>query len=421
MLHRVLRHSNKPRFALPRKGRIRLILLGVILTTTLFFTVGKKPPSPSPGAPQEIDSGMTRPTVEKTEKMVNNRPRGKVAAPVRTYRFEDLSALLKKYPPNVGRVRDTLHFTQHSIVLHYSIDTTILRYGRRLLHRYHPKYGAVAFVESSTGRVLGLINYSHEKEPFLGHDLYVRSYFPAASVFKTVTATGVLEKGGFTVQSKCRTVGKNHTLYTYQLEKELDHYRTVSLADAFAYSINPVFGRLGVHVLGKQGLVQAADRYGFFDTIPFELSSDPQSLKLLDSTFALAEVASGFNQETRISPLFGALMAAGVSQKGSIPRPTLVDSVTDLKTGRVAGFEALMRWEHPQRGMISPADFIPDPDLIAQPHGELQPDREIDLVLLDSATGTKHKGGMAYPIGGNLRNKTGATGSEVNRLGCLRQ
>ena len=30
-----------------------------------------------------------------------------------------------------------------------------------------------------------------------------------------------------------------------------------------------------------------------------------------------------------------------------------------LQTGKVAGFEALLRWNHPERGMISPGDFIP--------------------------------------------------------------
>ncbi len=33
--------------------------------------------------------------------------------------------------------------------------------------------------------------------------------------------------------------------------------------------------------------------------------------------------------------------------------------VIALQTGRVAGFEALVRWDHPQRGLMSPDDFIP--------------------------------------------------------------
>jgi len=33
--------------------------------------------------------------------------------------------------------------------------------------------------------------------------------------------------------------------------------------------------------------------------------------------------------------------------------------LVDLATGRIAGFEALVRWPHPERGMISPGEFIP--------------------------------------------------------------
>jgi len=33
--------------------------------------------------------------------------------------------------------------------------------------------------------------------------------------------------------------------------------------------------------------------------------------------------------------------------------------IVSLATGRVAGFEALVRWQHPERGLISPAEFIP--------------------------------------------------------------
>ncbi len=33
--------------------------------------------------------------------------------------------------------------------------------------------------------------------------------------------------------------------------------------------------------------------------------------------------------------------------------------LVDLSTGRITGFEALVRWPHPDRGMISPGEFIP--------------------------------------------------------------
>ncbi len=33
--------------------------------------------------------------------------------------------------------------------------------------------------------------------------------------------------------------------------------------------------------------------------------------------------------------------------------------LVDLTSGRITGFEALVRWPHPERGMISPAEFIP--------------------------------------------------------------
>jgi diguanylate cyclase (GGDEF)-like protein/PAS domain S-box-containing protein len=33
--------------------------------------------------------------------------------------------------------------------------------------------------------------------------------------------------------------------------------------------------------------------------------------------------------------------------------------IVDLRTGNIAGFEGLVRWQHPLRGMVCPADFIP--------------------------------------------------------------
>jgi diguanylate cyclase (GGDEF)-like protein/PAS domain S-box-containing protein len=43
--------------------------------------------------------------------------------------------------------------------------------------------------------------------------------------------------------------------------------------------------------------------------------------------------------------------------------------IVGLRTGQVTGFEALVRWSHPQRGMVSPSEFIP----IAEETGLITP------------------------------------------------
>ncbi len=40
-----------------------------------------------------------------------------------------------------------------------------------------------------------------------------------------------------------------------------------------------------------------------------------------------------------------------------------------LRTGQISGFEALVRWRHPQRGLVSPSDFIP----VAEAIGLIEP------------------------------------------------
>lgn len=51
----------------------------------------------------------------------------------------------------------------------------------------------------------------------------------------------------------------------------------------------------------------------------------------------------------------------------------------DLATGSIYGAEALLRWEHPERGFISPEDFIP----LAEHTGLIQP---ITCFVIDQAT-----------------------------------
>ncbi|GAB3842849.1 hypothetical protein GCM10028800_03470 [Nesterenkonia populi] len=55
-------------------------------------------------------------------------------------------------------------------------------------------------------------------------------------------------------------------------------------------------------------------------------------------------------------------MATESQLRGALQRDELrlrFQPIVDLRTGKPAGFEALVRWEHPERGLLSPAEFLP--------------------------------------------------------------
>jgi predicted signal transduction protein with EAL and GGDEF domain len=74
--------------------------------------------------------------------------------------------------------------------------------------------------------------------------------------------------------------------------------------------------------------------------------------------------------------------------------------VVDLRTGRISGAEALVRWQHPVRGLLPPDDFIE----VAEETGTID---EIGRHVLDKAVGTlsgilRRVGGTGFQLGVNL-------------------
>ncbi len=332
---------------MPRKGRIRLALVVLVLFIAWRVYDRDRANGPEPAEESEAptagvapDSAVREPVAAaKHEKKAPSATPGKQtppkprdAAPA-SMSFEDVVELMRGRSPRFDSPSDIVRADGRTLAVHYSIDTAMQQFGRKILRRYHPKYGAIAMIECSSGRVLSLVSYVNDGEPFLGRDLYCSSYFPAASIFKVITAAGAIEKGRLTPRSEMRQVGGNHTLYNFQLEPSLKNYRTISLAKSFAYSINPVFGRIGIYVLDKEGLREYAERFGFEQPVPFELPVDTSRVGPYDTAFAQAEVASGFNQKTRLSPLLGALVASAACEGGRIPRPHVVDSIIDRRAG----------------------------------------------------------------------------------------
>jgi cell division protein FtsI/penicillin-binding protein 2 len=161
------------------------------------------------------------------------------------------------------------------------------------------------------------------------------SIFPAASIFKIITAAAAVEKCGLNQGSSLSFTGGKHTLYKSQLTDKYTKYtQNITLRDSFAQSVNPVFGKIGSQMLGKSAIEQYAAAFGFNDAIEFEAPIDSSSLSVDDVPFQLAEVASGYNRTTTISPLHGALIGAAILNQGIMVEPTMIDHIAD-QTGQV--------------------------------------------------------------------------------------
>jgi cell division protein FtsI/penicillin-binding protein 2 len=207
-----------------------------------------------------------------------------------------------------------------------SIDPGLQNSLLQRLDLKNSRYIGIVIMDARDGRVLAMVG--HDKtDP--SRNPCLESRFPAASVFKIITAAAAVETSGLYPGSMMNYSGGKYTLTKSQIQlKSPKNANRISLKDSFAQSINPVFGKLGAHALGREVIESYAEAFGFNREIDFELPTRPSRIELSDDAFGLAEVASGYNRTTRISPLHGALMAAALVNQGRLIDPTIVDWVT---------------------------------------------------------------------------------------------
>jgi cell division protein FtsI/penicillin-binding protein 2 len=212
----------------------------------------------------------------------------------------------------------------------YTVRTTLdPQLQSALLQRLdlkNSRYVGIVVMDSQNGRVLAMVGHDRTDA---SRNPCIDSRFPAASVFKIITAAAAVETCDLDSGSVLNYSGDKHTLYKSQIQaKSPKSANRTTLKESFAQSINPVFGRLGAHALGRDVIAAYAEAFGFNQEIDFELPIRPSRIELSDEPFDLAEIASGFNRTTLISPLHGALMAAAVVNQGRPVEPTIVDEIT---------------------------------------------------------------------------------------------
>ena len=248
----------------------------------------------------------------------------------------DLPSLLRHMkldsPPFEGG--DIISNEGTKLTVETSLNTNLQNYIINLLHRSLTFQAAVVVLRSDNGQILAMVDYekqsSKERE-----NLCLKADFPAASLFKIIAAAAAIEAKGFTPEKTLAFRGGKYTLYKNQLNRDRGrHTRKTSFKKAFSGSINPVFGKIGIYDLGKKLMTEYANRFLFNQAIPFDLPLDMSSINVPDDDFGLAEIASGFNKRTLISPLHAVLITSAVANRGKIMEPWIVKMISN-ESGKI--------------------------------------------------------------------------------------
>lgn len=213
--------------------------------------------------------------------------------------------------------------------IQYTLDPELQKEAERLLRSYRPDYGAIFMFDAVTGEVLAYAGRFRDEEE-AKFNLLSHSGYPAASLFKLITATAAIDKAGVSPDHKIHYNGGAYTLYKRNvLSTQVTRWTNViSLRDAFARSINTAFGRLSIENLEPSDLNDYAERFMFNQEIPSDFPIEKGSVTVPDSKgYELAEIASGYNRTNSISPAHAAMLAGTVINHGVMTVPYMVKHI----------------------------------------------------------------------------------------------
>lgn len=215
----------------------------------------------------------------------------------------------------------------------YSINEAFNKKISRIIRSYRSDFTAVAVIDNNTGAVIALTDYTKKGDSY-GINLALSNTHPAASVFKMITAADLLENKKLDVDgnSKFSYHGRGVTLYKKQLKKEKSRWsRSIQFKKAFAYSNNVVFGKAAIYNSTFSSIEKTSSKFGFDETVVQFIDVPQSHILKAGNQYQLAELASGFNKVTSISPLHAAAMSSIIVNDGIEKKPYIVSSIKDTR------------------------------------------------------------------------------------------
>jgi cell division protein FtsI/penicillin-binding protein 2 len=222
----------------------------------------------------------------------------------------------------------------------YNFDNELTDYTKKLLSRYRSDYTTITIIDNKTGKVLTAVGYQGKNNQF-DKNLILSSTHPSASLIKVVTAAELIQNTSVKKDTMFDFRGRSTTLFKYQLNDSKGRAgRSQSFETAFAKSNNVIFGKAAISNSSSEKLVKMAENFGFNQPVLKEFSFLRSEIKPTIDDYSFAELASGFNIETRISPVHAASLASIVANDGILKTPKLISKLVDQKTGEVVWQES---------------------------------------------------------------------------------
>jgi cell division protein FtsI/penicillin-binding protein 2 len=218
----------------------------------------------------------------------------------------------------------------------YTFNQELEEFIKKQLALYRPDFTSVVVMDNETGHILAAVDYARTKNIF-GRDLAFTTTHPAASIFKVITAADLLENTHIKTDTEFSFTGRSTTLYRSQLKEPANRrwIRSLDLHKAFATSNNVIFGRTAIENLTPAGLKRMAEKFGFNKRLLEGVNLTPSFFTMAQDQYNLAELSSGLNTQTLMSPVHGAVIGSVVANNGLLRYPVVIKSLEGLQDKKV--------------------------------------------------------------------------------------
>jgi penicillin-binding protein A len=243
--------------------------------------------------------------------------------------YDDIRAGFLKSFHETGVFPDQILVNNKKYKPLYTIDADLEEHVTKLLKKYRSDYTSVTVIDNATGNILAAIDMGRNDSRPSRLASFTPSH-PAASIFKIVTAADLLENTHVGNQTQFQFSGKSTTLYKYQLKQDGGRWaRKSDFERAFAKSNNVIFGKAALENLSPSGLKNMAEKFGFNRDVVNFVQSKPSVFPMPADQYNLAELASGLNISTMMSPVHGAAIASVIANGGILKKPNLIAALRD--------------------------------------------------------------------------------------------